>query len=143
MDKWLLAFAAVFLFLNAGGCSSDKTFVPDYDFQPKLSDMLTPAELNALTIHARNFVSKSEKLPLKPAQKKLIKAVRPDVKIKYYGKKYGQIRMTWRVATNALLELYGTGNMLEEDFPWRLRFSASDGTHPVPDEIRHNVERIR
>ena len=143
MDKMITVSLAVFLLLFAGGCSSNKTFIPDYDFQPAQSDMLTPAELKALTAHARNFVSKAEKLPLKPAQKKLIRVTQPDVRIKYYGKKYGQIRMTWQVATNAQLELYGTGSMLEEDFPWRLRLSAVDGTHPVPEKMRQNVEKIR
>ena len=143
MEKIVIAFFAVFLLLSAGGCSSDKNFIPDYNFQPQQSDMLSPAELKVLTAHARNFVSKSKKLPLKPEQKKMIRTTQPDVKIKYFGKKYGQIRMTWRVATNAQLELFGTGRMTGEDFPWRLRLSATDGTHPVPKEMRQNVEKIR
>ncbi|MBQ7400610.1 MAG: hypothetical protein IJW07_01075 [Lentisphaeria bacterium] len=142
MDKIMVIFLAALLLLTAGGCSTEQSIIPDYSFQPQQSDMLTPAEQKALTAHARNFVSKSPRLPLNAEQKKIIRNTQPAVKVKYFGKKYGQIRMTWQVAANGQLELYGTGKMTEEDFPWRLRLSATDGSHPVPKAMRENVKKI-
>ncbi len=143
MDKMTVLFLTALLLLAAGGCSTGEAVIPDYSFVPKQSDMLTLAERNALTAHARNFVSKAKKLPLNAAQKKMIRTRDPAVRIKYFGKKYGQIRMTWQIASNGQLELFGTGSFLEEDFPWRLRLSAAEGSHPVPKEMRENVEKIR
>lgn len=142
MKKIAFPVLALALLLIVSGCQSDKEFIPDYSFQPQQSDMLTAAEQAALTAHARNFVSKAKNLNLNAEQRKIIRTTQPGVKVKYFGSKYGQIRMTWKVAANAQVELYGTGRMTEEDFPWRLRISATDGTHPVPKEMRQNVDKI-
>lgn len=142
-DKTLLFMFCSLLTLLAGGCvSNDENFIPDYSFQPQEADKLTPAELNALTAHARAFISKSKRLPLVEGQRRIIATTPPTVVTKYYGRKFGQIRMSWRVASNAVLELYGTGQMTQEKFPWRVRISASDGTHQVPENMRENVDRI-
>lgn len=142
MDKMAVLFLALCLLLTLGGCQSEKEFIPDYNFQPRQSDMLTAAEQKTLTAHARNFVSKAKNLNLNEAQRKMIRTTQPAVRTKYFGRKYGQIRMTWQIAANAQLELYGTGDMTGSEFPWRLRLSATDGTHLVPKEMRENVDKI-
>ncbi|MBO5960183.1 MAG: hypothetical protein J6Q65_08675 [Lentisphaeria bacterium] len=132
---------AVLLLLITGCVEEEYSSVPDYNYQPVAGDKLTAAELNALTLHARKFVSKSPSIKLNKQQRNWVARRQPEVAIRYYGKKYGYLRMSWRVASNATLELYGTGKLTAEYFPWKVRMSASQESHPVPDGMLENFEK--
>ncbi len=120
------------------GCRSTDT-LPDFDFKASESDKLTAAERQTIVYHARRFVSESKNLKIDPVGRNVIRTADPEITLKYFGKKYGQIRLEWQLNRITRLSLYGTGDMTASEFPWKVQLTVKEESHPVPDRMRKNL----
>lgn len=123
MKKILLfLFMLSVVMLTASACVSDdavSTF-PDYDFKPQPSDMLTEREMKTLLWHARQFVGGSKQIKMHESAKKFILNNDPACKIRYYGRKNGNIRLEWKISDLSRVIVSGTGDFTGDRFPWRV-----------------------
>ncbi len=140
-----MRITAVFFFfacaLLCAGCRSHQEQVPDFDFKAGEADKLTPAERQAIVYHARQFVSQSKNLKIDKVAREIIRDTEPEMKMKYFGRKYGQIRMKWQLNRATELDLSGTGDMLSDEFPWKLQVKVLDESHPIPERLKKNLPK--
>lgn len=118
---WLMLVMLSVVSVTSGCVSDDMTStLPDYDFKPRPSDMLTDAEMKTLLWHARQFIGRSKQIRMHESAKKYILNNDPECRIRYYGRKKGNIRLEWKITDLSRVILSGTGEFTADRFPWRV-----------------------
>lgn len=120
---FLLILMQTAIVLTGSACISGndgESTLPDYDFKAQPSDMLTEKEMKTLLWHARQFVGRSKQIKMHANAKKFILENDPEYRIRYYGKKRGNIRLEWKISDLSRCIVSGTGDFTEDRFPWKV-----------------------
>lgn len=95
-------------------CSTDGAFTPKPD------EMLSPAEMAAVTGLARNFLTESKKLKISDEEREIIRKTEPEnVRARYTAPKRGRLSFTWRLKDGRFIIAMLEGDMISEGRqPW-------------------------
>ena len=121
---WGLFFTGTAFFLN--GCRSSGVYVYSE------SDAITEEERGAIIEYIRYFVNRSN-LHLSKAERNYVRNTEPIIKIRYTGKKRGELTVRWNFPNHRSLILKRKGHLLfEGEIRWDVRILTDYATPTSP-----------
>ncbi|MBQ9338070.1 MAG: hypothetical protein IJS14_12320 [Lentisphaeria bacterium] len=129
MKFWKSSILILFLAGFFCGCATGDAVISD-------KDRLTPEETDAVIAHVRNFVVRSRKLRLTPAEMEIVRKVKPQVGVRYTGPKKGRLSIHWSLPNYRTLLVQRSGDLLSSSkADWTTRVITGTSSDKVPDNF--------
>ena len=119
---------SLFLAVIVGGCTG-RPANPD-------DNRLTATEEEIVIAHVRRFLKESKKIKLSPAERELIRNVKPDFHVQYTGYKTGRLSIRWALPNYRVLLLQRSGRLLSsEKAYWAVRIISDQTSGKIPSNF--------